>query len=155
MKGMTVTLYEEISGGETASGAEPASAEESVSSGETVSAEGAASGEEALPSEETVQEEDGFGVPVKRFQAVEVDNVLIGEPTTDDITTSTALYGKSIRYMLGIPKGDTHDWMDKKVTWTDAYGITHTCRTFGFPITGVEANIPGPWHMKVRCEEYG
>ena len=97
---------------------------------------------------------DPFGVPVYTETPVQVENVLVGEPSTDDITTSTQLYGKVIRYMLGIPKGDTHDWTDKKVEWTDSYG-THTVKTFGFPITGVEANVPGPWHMKVRCEAYG
>ena len=98
---------------------------------------------------------DDFGVPIVTESAVTVDDVLVGEPSTDDIATSTALYQKVIRYMLGIPKGDTHDWVDKKVSWTDAYGVTHVCKTFGYPITGVEANIPGRWHMKVRCEDYG
>ena len=98
---------------------------------------------------------DPFGDPIYTETAVTVDDVLVGEPTTDDITTSTALYQKQIRYMLGIPKGDTHDWMDKKVSWTDAYGRTITCKTFGYPITGVEANIPTRWHMKVRCEDFG
>ena len=99
--------------------------------------------------------EDPFGIPIYTETATTVDNVLIGEPSTDDITTTTQLYGKVIRFMLGIPKGDTHDWMDKKVSWTDAYGRTYTMKTFGYPIVGVEANVPGPWHMKVRCEEYG
>lgn len=100
---------------------------------------------------------DPFGAPVIEEQLVRVENVLIGEPSTDDIITSTQLYGKQIQYMLGIPKGDTNDWMDKKVSWTDAYGNEHTAKTFGFPITGIEANIPPqiPWHMKVRCEKYG
>lgn len=105
--------------------------------------------------EQTQTGEDVFGVPVFTETPVEVENVLVGEPTTEDIETSTALYQKTIRYMLGIPKGDTHDWMDKKVSWTDAYGIEHICKTFGFPITGIEANIPTRWHMKVRCEDYG
>ena len=96
---------------------------------------------------------DDFGAPVYSESAVSVDNVLVGEPTTDDVTASTDIYGKRIAFMLGIPKGDTHDWKDRRVEWTDAYGVTHRCRTFGFPITGVEALIPGPWHMKVRCEE--
>lgn len=98
---------------------------------------------------------DAFNQPVYREEPVNVDNVLVGEPSTDDITTSTALYGKQIMFMLGIPKGDMHDWTDKKVSWTDAYGRTITCKTFGYPITGVEENIPGPWHMKVRCAAYG
>lgn len=98
---------------------------------------------------------DGFGNLEYVETPVSVDDVLVGEPTTDDITTSTELYGKVIRYMLGIPKGDTHRWEDSKVEWTDAYGILHTVRTFGIPITGIEANIPTKWHMKVRCEDYG
>lgn len=100
---------------------------------------------------------DPFGAPIYEEDPVEVENVLIGEPSTDDITSSTELFGKKIEYMLGIPKGDEHDWTNKKVSWTDAYGKTHTVMTFGFPITGIEANLPPqiPWHMKVRCEAYG
>lgn len=100
---------------------------------------------------------DPFGVPIYEETPVEVENVLVGEPSSDDILTSTQLYGKTIKYMLAIPKGDEHDWMDKKVEWTDVYGNTHTVKTFGYPMTGVEANIPAqiPWHMKIRCEEYG
>ena len=100
---------------------------------------------------------DPMGAPIIEEHPVEVENVLVGEPSTDDITASTQMYGKVIKYMLGIPKGDTHDWVNKKVSWTDAYGVTHTVMTFGFPITGIEANVPSqlPWHMKVRCEAYG
>ena len=98
-----------------------------------------------------------FGEPIIKETPVEVDNVLVGEPSSDDIVTSTSLYGKTISYMLGIPKGDTNDWVNKKVEWTDAYGTTHTVMTFGYPITGIEANLPAqlPWHKKVRCEAYG
>lgn len=105
--------------------------------------------------EQTQTGEDAFGVPIMEENSVEVHDVLVGEPTTDDIETSTALYQKTIKYMLGIPKGDTHDWKNKKVSWVDAYGIIHVCKTFGFPITGIEKNIPTRWHMKVRCEDYG
>lgn len=94
---------------------------------------------------------DPFGAPVYTETAEQVENVLVGQPTTDDITTSTDLHGRRIDYMLGIPKGDTHDWTDARVSWTDAYGRTIVCKTFGFPITGVEHLIPTPWHMKVRC----
>lgn len=106
---------------------------------------------------ETQTGTDPLGNPIYETEAVEVENVLVGEPSTDDITTSTSLYGKLISYMLGIPKGDTHDWINKKVEWTDAYGIKRTCKTFGYPITGIESNLPSqlPWHMKVRCEMYG
>lgn len=105
--------------------------------------------------EKTQTGTDQFGAPIYEEKGVEVENVLVAEPLTEDLAQATALYQKTIRYMLGIPKGDTHDWQEKHVSWVDAYGIRHDCRTFGFPITGVEANIPGPWHMKVRCEDYG
>lgn len=106
--------------------------------------------------DETITGYDRFGAPIVKKTNVAVDNVLIGEPTTDDITTSVSLYGKQIRYMLGIPKGDNHNWKDKVVSWTDPYGNVYRAKTFGFPITGIEANLPKalPWHMKVRCEAY-
>lgn len=106
--------------------------------------------------DETVTGYDSFNAPIVRLMPVAVDNVLVGEPSTDDITTSVSMYGKQISYMLAIPKGDTHDWTNKKVEWTDAYGVLHKCQTFGVPITGVAENIPTslPWHMKVRCESF-
>ena len=107
-----------------------------------------------------VQEQTGtdpFGKPVYKETATTVSNVLVGQPTDEEAISAVSLYGKRIAYMLGIPKGDTHDWQEKHVEWTDAYGTIHKCRTFGFPITGIEANLPPqvPWHKKVRCEIYG
>ena len=98
---------------------------------------------------------DPFGNTIWEETPVRVDDVLIGEPSTDDITSSTQLYGKVIRYMLGIPKGDRHTWEDSRIEWTDAYGTLHRVRSFGTSITGIEANIPTRWHKKVRCEDYG
>jgi hypothetical protein len=104
--------------------------------------------------ETTESGRDALNNPILIETPVQVENVLVGEPTSDDVVSSTAMFGKQIQFMLGIPKGDTHDWTDKKVTWTAANGTTQTVRTFGFPIMGVEANIPGPWHMKIRCGAY-
>ena len=98
---------------------------------------------------------DPLGAPIYEKFPEAVHNVLVGEPSSSDITTSTQMYGKVIKYMLGIPKGDKHDWMDKSVDWIDPSGRVHKLKTFGFPVMGIEANIPGPWHMKVGCEEYG
>ena len=111
-----------------------------------------------IPVQLTIETEAGmdpFNNPIYTEEEVTVENVLVGEPSTEEITSATQLYGKKIQYMLGIPKGDTHDWKDKKVSWTDVYGIKHTVKTFGFPITGIESLVPMDWHMKVRCEEYG
>lgn len=104
--------------------------------------------------EQTIIGYDEFNDPIYEEDPVTVENVLVGEPSSDDIVTSTSLFGKTISYMLAIPKGDDHDWVNKRVEWVDAYGITHKVQTFGHPITGIEANIPQalPWHMKMRAE---
>lgn len=105
---------------------------------------------------ETVTGYDEFGAPITQEAEIPVENVLVGEPSTDEINTSVSMYGKKISYMLGIPKGDDHDWINKVVSWTDAYGHVFKVKTFGYPITGIEENLPPqlPWHMKVRCEAY-
>ena len=90
---------------------------------------------------------DGLNNPVYSVSPVQVENVLVGEPTTDDITSSISLYGKQIRYMLGLPKGDAHVWTDTEV---EIFGERY--RTFGDVIRGIEANVPTPWHHKVRVE---
>lgn len=93
---------------------------------------------------------DPFGAPIYTEKLVDVPDVLVGSPTTDDVTDSLNLYGKKIEYMLGIPKGDTHNWTDTDVIiWGNRY------RTFGYPITGEQANIPLRWGQNVRVERYG
>lgn len=98
--------------------------------------------------------ETEFGEPIFQEEPIEVHDVLIGEPSADDAATSVNLLGRKIDFMLGIPKGDTHDWENKRVSWVDAYGREMVVKTVGIPITGIEANIPTRWHMKVRCERY-
>lgn len=93
---------------------------------------------------------DALNDPVFTDSTVTVANVLIGQPTTEEITSSIDLYGKKTEYMLGIPKGDTHVWED---TVVEFFG--ESWRTFGGVIQGIEANVPTPWHKKVRvcrCE---
>ena len=93
---------------------------------------------------------DSFNCPIFEDTTETVDNVLIGQPTTEEIDSTLSLYGKKIEYMLGIPKGDTHDWEDTIVEfWGGRY------RTFGMTIRGIEANIPTPWHYKVRVARDG
>lgn len=65
-----------------------------------------------------------------------VSNVLIGEPTSD---------GKG--FTLGIPKGDSHTWEDRKVGF-----FGKSFRTIGSPEQGIEANIPLCWHKKVHVK---
>lgn len=71
---------------------------------------------------DTVTGEDPFGAPIVEKVPVDIPDVLVGQPTTDDITASVQMYGKKIEYILGIPKGDTHDWTDAEVIiWGEPY----------------------------------
>jgi len=97
----------------------------------------------------TANGKDSFGNAKFTTTTVDVANVLIGQPSTDDVTSSMELYGKKIEYMLGIPKGDTNNWEDTTVTF-----FGQTFRTFGHTIEGIEANVPTPWHKKVRVERF-
>ncbi len=92
---------------------------------------------------------DGFNMPDYTETLETVENVLVGSPTTDELTDSISLYGKKIEYMLGIPKGDAHEWED---TTVEFFG--RKFRTFGAVIEGIEANVPTRWHRKVRVESF-
>lgn len=88
---------------------------------------------------------DEFNNPIYSQNTVMVDDVLVGEPTTDEVTSSIDLYGKKIEFVLAIPKGDTHSWEHATVEF---FGRTY--QTVGFTVQGVEANVPTRWHKKVR-----
>lgn len=88
--------------------------------------------------------------PIYEESFVTVENVLIGQPETDEVVNELNLSGKRIAYVLGIPKGDTHDWTD---TFVNFWGMRF--RTIGIPTQGIEANIPLSWNKKVRVEYYG
>lgn len=99
---------------------------------------------------ETITSYDPLGNPVVTEKKEDVADVLVGQPSTDDITSSVQLYGKRIDYVLGIPKGDTHDWTDAKVyIWGDPYQV------IGFPQTGIQENIPLRWGQNVKVQRYG
>lgn len=53
---------------------------------------------------------DAFNAPVFEEIPTVVRNVIVGEPSAEDIVNDLQLYGKRIAYTLGIPKGDDHDW---------------------------------------------
>ena len=92
---------------------------------------------------------DDFGADVFEEQETEVQDVVIGNPSTDDAITDLNLYGKHIVFVLGIPKGDTHDWKDKTVIIRgDKF------KTYGFPLTQTDANVPGKWNTQVKVERY-
>lgn len=94
---------------------------------------------------------DNFGQPIYKTTNESVSDVLVGEPSTDDITNALAMYGKKVVYTLAIPKGDAHTWEDTYVTLPDPFGGRY--HTVGFATAGIEANIPLRWNKKVHLEQ--
>ena len=90
---------------------------------------------------------DGFNRPIYEETAVDVGNVLVAPAAEDEIEDMLNLTGRKAVYTLGIPKGDTHDWTDKKVSF-----FGQDFKTIGSPVEGIEAMVPLEWNKKVRCE---
>lgn len=91
------------------------------------------------------------GIPVKLYDlngnAETVENVLVGEPTSAASTDLSENSGEVLTYTLAIPKGDSHEWISRKVEF-----FGRKFRTVGYPIQGIEANIPLSWNMKIKAE---
>lgn len=92
---------------------------------------------------------DGFGEPIYTWSAEAVDDVLVVPQGSEEPTTETNLDGRGVVYLLGIPKGDAHDWTDQVVEF-----FGEKFKTFGIPEMGIESNIPLRWHKKVKCKRY-
>lgn len=92
---------------------------------------------------------DEFNAPIYSDQNVSVDNVLVGEPSGDEIVQDLNLYGKRLAFVLAIPKGDTHDWTDVEVSF-----FGQKFRTYGEPTQGMDHLIPLSWNKKVKVERY-
>lgn len=92
---------------------------------------------------------DPFGAPIYTETPVNVENVLVGSPSAEERTEELNLTGRKIEYVLGIPKGDSHDWENVTVEF-----FGKKFRTFGIPEEGIEENIPMAWHKKVKCERF-
>lgn len=93
--------------------------------------------------------EDEFGAPVYEELPEVVNDVLVGEPEGSDVTDTLNLTGKRLAYTLAIPKGDTHEWRDRKVEF-----FGRKFRTFGEQVEGIEGMIPLRWNKKVKVERY-
>ena len=90
-----------------------------------------------------------FGEPIYSETAVDVQNVLVSPASDSEILSATNLYGRKVVYTMAIPKGDSHDWENKKVKF-----FGETFRTFGIPTEGIEHLIPLSWNKKVMVERY-
>lgn len=93
---------------------------------------------------------DPFGAPIETEEIVDVPDCLVGQPTSDDIAATMEMYGKKIAYVVGVPKGDENEWVD-----TDVIICGERFRTIGYPMTGIQENIPLRWGKNVKVERYG
>lgn len=95
---------------------------------------------------------DTLNRPVYSEVPVDIEDVLVGQPEAEYPISDLNLSGKKAEYWLGIPKGDTHEWTDAKVILPEPFAGTY--RVVGFPIAGIEENIPLRWNKKVKVEKY-
>ena len=92
---------------------------------------------------------DAFNKPIYDDAPETVENILI-EPLSDsEVLETLSLTGRKAVYRIGIPKGDKHDWTDKKVSF-----FGQDFRTIGIPLEGIEEMIPLEWNKKVTVERY-
>lgn len=77
-----------------------------------------------------------------------IHNVLIGQPMTSQSENAATQTGTILTYTLAIPKGDTHDWTNRIVGF---FGSLF--RTVGYPLEGIEANVPLDWHKQVNVRK--
>lgn len=94
-------------------------------------------------------ERDPFGNPVYEEKEIKVNNVLVAPTTSDDIVNSMQLEGKKAVYVIGIPKGDNHNWENREVKF-----FGQRFKTFGKVTQGIEGLIPLDWNKKVQVEVY-
>lgn len=92
---------------------------------------------------------DDLGQPIYDEVPELVHNVLVAPIDTKEQSEILNLTGARVDYQLAIPKGDTHDWRDKKVEF-----FSQSFKTIGIPIQGIDDLIPGPWNMKVKVARY-
>lgn len=90
-----------------------------------------------------------FNEPIYEETPTQVNNVLVAPTSTQEILDSINLYGRKAVYTLAIPKGDTHEWENRKVSF-----FGKDFRVFGIPTEGIDENIPLAWNKKVTVEVY-
>lgn len=90
---------------------------------------------------------DPFGADVVAEKATVVDNVLVAPLNSDELVNELNLTGRRISYILGIPKGDSHNWENAIVEFFD-----DRFKTVGSPTQGIEDMIPLQWNKKVKVE---
>lgn len=106
--------------------------------------------------EKTVTGKDDFNHDIYTETSSVIDNVVIGQPSSDDVIAEMSLSGKRIAYQLAIPKQDAHTWENNVVEF---YG--RKWRVVGIPTQYKDDNasfdVMGsnwPWNKQVKVECY-
>lgn len=103
-------------------------------------------------TEKTQTGRDEYGRPIFNEITSDVENVLVGEPSAEDVEKAASIYSRHAAYTLAIPKGDGHNWSNAIVELPDPFAGRY--RTIGVPTAGIEENIPLFWNKKVQVERY-
>lgn len=93
---------------------------------------------------------DEFNHSIYEETPIRVENVLVAPTSSTEILDMQNLTGKKAVYTLAIPKGDEHDWEDCRVEF-----FGKMWHVIGFPVQGIDANIPLQWNQKWTVERYG
>ena len=93
---------------------------------------------------------DAFNAPIYEEVDVDVENVLVAPVSSTEAQEMLDLTGKKVVYQLAIPKGDTHVWENKRVSF-----FSEDWLVVGFVTEGIEDMIPLLWNKKVQVERYG
>ena len=90
---------------------------------------------------------DSMNMPIYEEIPIKVENVLIAPASATEVLDTLNLTGKKVVYNLAIPKGDTHTWEDRRVSF-----FGESWRVISFPTEGLEHLIPLSWNKKVQVE---
>ena len=90
---------------------------------------------------------DSMNAPIYEEVPVTVENVLVAPTTATEIIDTLNLTGKRAVYNMGIPKGDTHIWEDRRVHFFNT-----DFKVISFPTEGIDHLIPLSWNKKVQVE---
>lgn len=93
---------------------------------------------------------DAFNAPVFEETPTVVENVLVAPTDADEIVSELQLYGKRSEYTLCIPKGDTHDWENRRIEF-----LGKAWQSFGFVEEYIDDLVPLCWNKKIKVARYG
>lgn len=92
---------------------------------------------------------DEFDAPIYEETPKTVSNVLVGQPTSEEVLNDFDLMGKRLAYTLYIPKGDENDWNDKTVEF-----FGEKFKTYGHVTQYIEHLVPLSWNKQIKVERY-